>query len=51
MNEFRFESVNKLLEERFRKNLYRLALYNYHGVSLCDRDVARRIEKLHIAIE
>ena len=51
MNEFRFESVNKLLEESFRKNWDRLALSNYQGVSLCYRDVARRIEKLHIAFE
>lgn len=51
MNEFRFRSVNKLLEESFRKNWDRLALSNYRGVSLCYRDVARRIEKLHIAFE
>ena len=51
MNEFKFESVNKLLEESFRKNWDRLALSKYQGVSLCYRDVARRIEKLHIAFE
>ena len=51
MNEFKFESVNKLLEESFKKNWDRLALSNYQGVSLCYRDVARRIEKLHIAFE
>ena len=50
-NEFTFQSVNKLLEESFRKNWDRQALSNYQGVSLCYRDVARRIEKLHIAFE
>lgn len=34
-----------------QKNWDRLALSNYQGVSLCYRDVARRIEKLHIAFE
>ena len=51
MDEFKFESVNKLLEESFRNNWDRQALSNYQGVSLCYRDVARRIEKLHIAFE
>ncbi len=50
-NEFTFQSVNKLLEDSFRKNWDRQALSNYQGVSLCYRDVARRIEKLHIAFE
>ena len=45
MYEFKFESVNKLLEESFRNNWDRQALSNYQGVSLCYRDVARRIEK------
>ena len=51
MEEFKFQSVNKLIEQSFRENWDRLALSNYQGVSLCYRDVARRIEKLHIAFE
>ncbi len=51
MNGFEFQSVNKLLENSFKKNWDRLALSNYQGVSLCYRDVARRIEKLQIAFE
>ena len=51
MNEFKFQSVNKLIEKSFQENWDRLALSNYQGVSLCYRDVARRIEKLHIAFE
>ena len=51
MNEFQFQSVNKLIEKSFRDNWDRQALSNYQGVSLCYRDVARRIEKLHIAFE
>ncbi|MBO6247546.1 MAG: AMP-binding protein, partial [Bacteroidales bacterium] len=51
MEEFKFQSVNKLIEKSFRDNWDRLALSNYQGVSLCYRDVARRIEKLHIAFE
>lgn len=46
-----FQSVNKLLEESFRKNWEIPALSNYQGVTLCYRDVARRIAKLHIAFE
>ena len=51
MNEFKFESVNKMIEKSFRDNWDRQALSNYQGASLCYRDVARRIEKLHIAFE
>lgn len=51
MSEFVFQSVNKLLEKSFKENWDRLALSNYQGVSLCYRDVARRIEKLQIAFE
>jgi len=51
MAEFKFQSVNKLIEKSFQENWDRLALSNYQGVSLCYRDVARRIEKLHIAFE
>ena len=46
-----FQSVNKLLENSFRKNWDLPALSNYQGVTLCYRDVARRIAKLHIAFE
>ena len=46
-----FKSVNKLLQESFRKNWDRPALSNYQGVTLAYRDVARRIAKLHIAFE
>lgn len=51
MGEFQFKSVNKLLENSFRENWERMALSNYQGTTLCYRDVARRIEKLHIAFE
>lgn len=46
-----FHSVNKLLEESFRKNWDRPALSNYKGQDLAYRDVARRIAKLYIAFE
>ena len=46
-----FTSVNKLFEESFKKNWDRPALSNYHGVTLHYRDVARRIEKMHIMFE
>ena len=46
-----FKSVNKLIEASFRKNWERPALSNYQGITLSYRDVARRIEKLHIAFE
>ena len=51
MGEFQFRSVNKILENSFRENWDRMALSNYQGTTLCYRDVARRIEKLHIAFE
>ncbi|MDD7456588.1 MAG: AMP-binding protein [Bacteroidales bacterium] len=51
MGEFQFKSVNKLLENSFRENWERMALSNYQGTTLCYRDVARRIEKLHITFE
>ena len=46
-----FTSVNKLLEESFRKNWDMPALSNYQGITLSYRDVARRIAKLHIAFD
>ena len=43
-----FTSVNKLFQEAFKKNWDRPAISNYQGMTLHYRDVARRIEKLHI---
>ncbi len=43
-----FVSVNKLFEKSFNENWDRPALSNYRGITLHYRDVARRIEKLHI---
>lgn len=44
-----FTSVNLLLQASIRKNWDRPALSNYQGITLKYSDVARRIEKLHIA--
>ena len=46
-----FTSVNKIFEESFKKNWDRPAISNYHGITLHYRDVARRIEKMHIMFE
>ena len=46
-----FTSVNLLLQESFRTHWDRPALSNYQGITLKYGDVARRIEKLHIAFE
>ena len=46
-----FASVHGLLQESFRTHWDRPALSNYQGVTLKYCDVARRIEKLHIAFE
>ena len=46
-----FTSVNKLLQESFKKNWDRPAISNYQGITLHYRDVARRIEKMHIMFE
>ena len=46
-----FRSVNKIFEESFKKNWDRPAISNYMGMTLHYRDVARRIEKLHIMFE
>lgn len=43
-----FTSVNKIYQEAFRKNWDRPAISNYQGITLHYRDVARRIEKMHI---
>jgi len=46
-----FTSVNKIFEDSFRKNWDRPAISNYHGETLHFKDVARRMEKLHIMFE
>ena len=46
-----FTSVNKIFESAFKKHWDRPAISNYQGVTLHYRDVARRIEKLHIMFE
>ncbi len=46
-----FTSVNLLFQEVFKKNWDRPAISNYQGVTLHYRDVARRIEKMHIMFE
>jgi len=46
-----FKSVNKILQKSIAENWDRPALSNYQGVTLCYRDVARRVAKLHIAFE
>ncbi len=43
-----FKSVNKIYQEAFKKNWARPAISNYQGVTLHYRDVAERIEKMHI---
>ena len=45
------QSLNKLLEQSFKDNWDRAALSDYKGITLYYRDVARRIEKLHIVFE
>ena len=46
-----FSSVNKIFQESFKKNWDRPAISNYQGITLHYRDVARRIEKMHIMFE
>lgn len=46
-----FESVNKLVEKSIKANWECPALSNYKGETLFYKDVARRIEKLHIVFE
>ncbi|MBQ8421620.1 MAG: AMP-binding protein [Bacteroidales bacterium] len=46
-----FTSVNKIFEESFRKNWDRPAISNYQGSTLHFREVAERMEKLHIMFE
>ncbi|MBQ8839109.1 MAG: AMP-binding protein [Bacteroidales bacterium] len=46
-----FNSVNKTFEQAFKANWDRPAISNYQGATLHFRDVALRIEKLHIMFE
>ena len=46
-----FKSVNKAYQEAFKKHWDRPAISNYQGITLHYRDVARRIEKMHIIFE
>ena len=45
------KSLNKIIEASIRKNWDCPALSDYNGVTLYYRDVARRIEKIHIMLE
>ena len=45
------ESLNALFEASFKKHWDRPALSDYRGVTLHYRDVARKIEKMHIIFE
>ncbi len=45
------QSLNKLIEKSVRENWNCPALSDYNGVTLYYRDVARRIEKMHIIFE
>ena len=46
-----FTSVNKIFENSFKKNWDRPAISNYQGETLHYKDLARRMEKLHILFE
>ena len=46
-----FTSVNKIFENSFKKNWERPAISNYQGETLHYKDLARRMEKLHIMFE
>ncbi len=46
-----FKSVNKIFEASFKKNWHRPAISNYQGETLHFKDLARRMEKLHIMFE
>lgn len=46
-----FKSVNKILEKSFKENWNRPALSNYKGLTLCYKDVAKRIKHLHICFQ
>jgi len=42
------KSVNKILEKSFRDNWENEALSNYQGVTLCYKELAKRIQFLHL---
>ncbi len=46
-----FTSVNKIFESAFKKNWHRPAISNYQGETLHFKDLARRMEKLHIMFQ
>ncbi len=46
-----FKSVSKIFETAIKKNWHRPAISNYQGETLHFKDVARRMEKLHIMFE
>ena len=46
-----FTSVNKIFENSIKKNWDRPAISNYRGETLHYKDLARRMEKLHIMFE
>ena len=46
-----FTSVNKIFENSFKKNWDRPAISNYRGETLHYKDLARRMEKLHIMFD
>ena len=46
-----YKSLNKMLEGSFRENWEKPALSNYQGVTLCYKDVAKRIKHLHMCFE
>ncbi len=45
------KSLNQILERSFKENWDNPALSDYKGITLYYRDVARRIEKMHIVFE
>ncbi len=45
------KSLNLILERSFKENWDNPALSDYKGITLHYRDVARRIEKLHIVFD
>lgn len=45
------ESLIQLIEESIRRNWDRDAMTDYKGATLQYRDVARKIEKMHILFE
>ena len=46
-----FESVNKIIERSIRDYWELPSISNYKGATLCYKDVARKMEKLHILFE